>query len=272
MSFHPASSLFPLMDGVELKRLMDDIKAHGLIEPIVMFDGQVLDGRNRLRACEHVGVQPRFVEWKANGLTPTEWVVSMNLHRRHLTTAQRAALAVDLLPHLEAEAKERQREHGGTAPGKPSDNTSSDGGRSDAKAAELVGVGRSTVAAAKAIGKRDPALLTDMRAGVLNVAQASRQAGFEGMAQGGAGSVRTTRDAAGRDTPTVVYGKGDKFTEATQPLRRYLKSWETRNYEYRHVNPKDAAKRVEVIDELIERLTKARRDLASRTTIARMRV
>jgi hypothetical protein len=62
--------------------------------------------------------------------------------------AQRAVLALDLLPHLEAAAKERQREHGGTAPGiTSSDSGPSESGRADQKAAELVGVGRTTVTA-----------------------------------------------------------------------------------------------------------------------------
>jgi hypothetical protein len=78
-------------------------------------------------------------------------VVSMNLHRRHLTTAQRAALALDLLPRLEAEAKEREREAGRRfGKGRPeTDDPIAGTGRADEKAAELAGVGRSTVAHAK---------------------------------------------------------------------------------------------------------------------------
>lgn len=80
------------------------------------------------------GVEPRSVEWEPNGLTPVEWVVSKNLKRRHLTTGQRAALALDLLPHLEREAKERQ---GTRHDIRPEADGSSDG-RSDEKAADLV--------------------------------------------------------------------------------------------------------------------------------------
>ncbi|MCZ8517808.1 hypothetical protein O9H85_37110 [Paenibacillus filicis] len=46
-------------------------------------------------------------------------VISLNLKRRHLTQSQKAAVVVDMLPLLEKEARERQREHGRTAPGKP---------------------------------------------------------------------------------------------------------------------------------------------------------
>lgn len=270
-AFHPASLLFPLMDGIELQRLMDDVREHGLLEPIVLLEGQVLDGRNRLRACENVGVAPRFIEWESNGLTPTEWVVSMNLHRRHLTTAQRAALALDLLPHLEAEARERMSEGGKGSP-IPDDLQ----GRSDEKAADLVGVGRSTVAAAKAIQKRDPDVVHRMRSGEVNVAQAAREAGFEALAQGGsgatAGAIEHRRDAAGKEQPAVYYGKGDKWREATEPLRRYLAAWEKRGYEFAHVNPREATKRLATIDSLIESLKAARADIEPRSHRARLTV
>ena len=68
----------------------------------------MLDGRNRLRACALAGVAPRFEDWRPDGTSPTAWVIATNLHRRHLDVGQRAAIAVALLPLLEAEARERQ--------------------------------------------------------------------------------------------------------------------------------------------------------------------
>jgi ParB-like chromosome segregation protein Spo0J len=56
ISSHPAADLFPFMSDDELAELAVDIRAHGLLEPIVLLDGLVLDGRNRLRACEAAGV------------------------------------------------------------------------------------------------------------------------------------------------------------------------------------------------------------------------
>ena len=106
--YHPACLLFPKLTGPALDELAADIKDQGLIEPIVLLDGQVLDGKNRLAACKIAGVKPRFVQWDGDG-SPIEWVISVNLIRRHLTTSQRAAIAHDLLPLLEAEAKQRQR-------------------------------------------------------------------------------------------------------------------------------------------------------------------
>jgi hypothetical protein len=110
--FHPAAALFPLMDvdGADFGELVEDIRAHGLLQPIVRFEGKILDGRNRLRACRHASVEPRFEGW--SGESPTAYVLSLNLHRRHLTDGQRAAIAVEAKGRFEEEAREAQREAG----------------------------------------------------------------------------------------------------------------------------------------------------------------
>jgi N6-adenosine-specific RNA methylase IME4 len=87
---HPAADLFPRLEAVELQRLADDIRANGLRIPIVMLDGKVLDGRNRLAACRIAGVEPRFVEH--DGSDPWRAVWSLNRERRHITDATRLAL------------------------------------------------------------------------------------------------------------------------------------------------------------------------------------
>lgn len=265
MKAHPVSGVFPLIDGLDLRALVEDITAHGLIEPIVLLDGMVLDGRNRLRACELAGVEPRFVEWEPGGLTPVEWVVAKNLHRRHLTTAQRAALALDLLPHLEAEARERML--AGKAPDPTTETAEGSTGESAAKAAEMVGVGATTIKHAKAIQNRDPDLVTRMWTGELNVAQASREAGLSG-GRGGAEAIvaldEGKRSSDGKAVP-VYFGRGDKWAEASTPLTRYLAAWEKRDWRFGHVNYREARKRIAVIDDLIAGLTAARADLESRS-------
>src|SRR5690349_6175265 len=107
MKFHPVAALFPLMEGEDFAALVEDIRENGLLEPIWTHDGQIIDGRNRYRACEAAGVKPHFRQWDGTG-SLVAFVVSLNLKRRHLTAAQRAMVAVDLLPLLEAEAKQRQ--------------------------------------------------------------------------------------------------------------------------------------------------------------------
>ena len=105
---HPAAELFPLMKGPEFGLLVEDIDEHSLREPVVMHMGLVLDGRNRLRACEIAKVEPRFVEWEGVG-SPLAFVLSRNLHRRHLNESQRAIIAARAKAIFEEEAAERKR-------------------------------------------------------------------------------------------------------------------------------------------------------------------
>lgn len=116
MPIHPACDLFPLMDADGLAGLAADIRANGLVNPIVLHEGQVVDGRNRLLACQQAGMEPRFVQWRAiyDGPVPlTRWIWSENVERRHLTKAQ-VAFAIVAMKALEKKqaAHDRQIEAG----------------------------------------------------------------------------------------------------------------------------------------------------------------
>lgn len=89
MSIHPIAALFPMMADDELADLAADIKAHGLVHPIVTdATGKVLiDGRNRLAACELAGVTPRFEPMA--GQDPAAFIFSTNLARRDLNKGQK---------------------------------------------------------------------------------------------------------------------------------------------------------------------------------------
>jgi ParB-like chromosome segregation protein Spo0J len=75
----------PSADEDELQSLADDIRAHGLLDPIVLFENRILDGRNRASACENAGLAPRYVEFEGTREDALMFVVSHNLKRRHLT-------------------------------------------------------------------------------------------------------------------------------------------------------------------------------------------
>lgn len=107
---HPAAELFPMMGAEALQALADDIKAHGQREPVILFDDAVLDGRNRLLACEMAGVEPRVVTMESDEIgSPTTFVLSLNLLRRHLDESQRAMVGARAKPLFEAEAAARSR-------------------------------------------------------------------------------------------------------------------------------------------------------------------
>ncbi len=93
--FHELSQLFPLLDGPALNELAEDIRKHGLREPIVLFEGSILDGRNRYLACQRAGIEPHYRDLD-EGIDPISYVVSANLHRRHLSESQRAIAAAKL--------------------------------------------------------------------------------------------------------------------------------------------------------------------------------
>jgi len=92
--FHPLAGIFPLIEGKPYEDLMADIMKHGVREPVWLYEGQILDGRNRYRAAVAMGVDCPFQEY--TGQDATAFVVSLNLHRRHLNESQRGMVAAKL--------------------------------------------------------------------------------------------------------------------------------------------------------------------------------
>jgi ParB-like chromosome segregation protein Spo0J len=82
---HPICLLIPSADDDQLQDLTDDIRAHGLIDPIVLFEGMILDGRTRAAACERAGIAPRYARFEGGREDALILVISHNLKRRHLT-------------------------------------------------------------------------------------------------------------------------------------------------------------------------------------------
>ena len=154
--FHPLANVFPLLEGCEFSVLVKDIRTHGLNEPIVLLDGLVLDGRNRMRACVAAGVPYRTVSF--DGPDPVAFVISANLRRRHLNTSQRSMVAAEL-------ANMRQRARTDLAP---------NGAMSQGNAAKLLNVGRRSVQRALALRESaDPAIIKKVMSGKMTVAAAA---------------------------------------------------------------------------------------------------
>jgi hypothetical protein len=98
---HSLALIFPAMDAEALENMAADIKQNGQRDPIVLHEGKILDGVQRQAACEKANVTPSYShwenlpEWKRKG-GPLAFVISENLHRRHMTTGQRAEIAEGL--------------------------------------------------------------------------------------------------------------------------------------------------------------------------------
>lgn len=122
MEWHPASKMFPMMSDQQLQDLAEDIKANGLQEPILIdTEDRVIDGRNRLAACQMAGVTP-VCEVHRDPSTIVDTVISLNLKRRHLTSSQKAAVAAKAteLIAAEKEAAENRMTEGGRRGGRSS--------------------------------------------------------------------------------------------------------------------------------------------------------
>jgi N6-adenosine-specific RNA methylase IME4 len=166
--FHPLAEIFPLIHGKEFVELKQDIKANGVHEPIVMYQGQILDGRNRFRACQEVGVTPKFVNYA--GDSPAAFVISLNIHRRHMDSGQKAAVAVEFLPYLEEESRKRMSSGGKGVEKIPP----LEAGKSRDKAAEMVGTNPRYVSDAKKIKEEKPEVFEEIKAGTKSLMQAKR--------------------------------------------------------------------------------------------------
>ena len=105
--FHPLSDLFLLSPNEEVIRLAQDIKANGLKEPIVMYEGGILDGRNRYRVCTILNITPYFTNY--NGSTPVKYLIETNLKTKRLSDSQRSVIADKIAIDIEHKFRNIQR-------------------------------------------------------------------------------------------------------------------------------------------------------------------
>lgn len=92
---HPAAAVFPMLSDDELADLAADIKANGLLHPITLDkDGRIVDGRNRNAACKRAGIEPTYATL-ADDVDVVAFILSQNVHRRHLSAGQRAMATVE---------------------------------------------------------------------------------------------------------------------------------------------------------------------------------
>jgi len=193
MKVHPVAELFPMLDRREFEELVESIKTDGLLHPCVKQGDVLLDGRNRLEACQAAGIEPRFIDYE--GSSPVGFIIAVNLKRRNLDKGQKIALALEIEPHFAREAKKKMKD-AGTIGGKiggrgRSNNRGKENvpdpysEKSSAKqktepqsrdqAASAVGISGKLVTTAKQIKKEDPELFEKIKEGKLSVAKAKKE-------------------------------------------------------------------------------------------------
>jgi hypothetical protein len=208
--FHPIANVFPLLRGAEFDALVDDIRRHGLREPILCdADGRIIDGRNRYRACLEAGIEPRFTQWHAGGHLP-ELALSLNLRRRHLNESQRAMVAARLSKWLVPKGQ-------GAQPDTRSANLRT-GQKARYVAAELLNVScRSVDHACRVLHDGSSELIAAVESGGLAVSLASRLAALPkpdqatALAGGAQAAARKARELRAR-TPAAGTGGASSFS------------------------------------------------------------
>lgn len=183
MKFHPYAEIFPMIDDGDFDRLADDIKQHGLREKIWTYEGQILDGRNRYLACLAAKVEPLFREY--DGDDALGFVLSLNVHRRHLTDSQRAMAAAEVAKLSVGRPKIGSRE--------PITQT---------RAAEVMHVGRESVKRAKKVLESGSKELQDaVKKGEVAVKKAAAVVQLPKSDQLAAAQAKTERCRGGTEQP-----------------------------------------------------------------------
>jgi len=175
LACRPEAAIFPLIGEVELAELVADIRARGLLSPIVLHhDGTILDGRNRYAAMRAIGQEPRYQTWRGPG-TELEYVISQNLRRRHLNESQRAMVASRIANMRRG--GDRRSDQAANLPV---------GSVSQSKAAALMNVSERSVRDGSAVIERgDPKIVSLADRGKVSVAAAAEVARMAPEAQAG---------------------------------------------------------------------------------------
>lgn len=173
---HPVADAFPLIEGEEFDALVADIDQHGLIEPIILApDGEtIVDGRNRWRACDKVGLDPKFETLGPHYTDEliVDYIISTNLRRRHLDVGQRSMIGLAIEKHFAELAKERQRE-GGRKKGL---QNSANPTHAAEKTAQQVGVSHDSISKAKKITTVAPDVAAEVTAGTKSLNEGYEEA------------------------------------------------------------------------------------------------
>jgi len=222
--FHPLTEYIPTR--ADPMTLSMQIAHEGLSDPVVLYEKKIIEGRVRYQACLELGIEPQFKDWVllAEG-DPLDWMVRRHVATHELTELDRIRLVATLLPYYK---KLR--------------------GQTEIQLRDATGLSNRKIRALswmQEAGKLDPVLRGD-----IELLEAGRSLGI----------VAERRSIAlGRN-----YGHGDKFAEAMLPPMRYFRVWKRKEFEFRHVNPKEAQRRLKILDELLESIEAAKHDLEQR--------
>lgn len=163
--WHDYANLFPMLDAAGQDALRADIGAFGVREPIILLDGRILDGRNRYMAARDLSLDFPVADFDGTDAEALAYVLSTNLHRRHLTESQRAAVA----------AKLANLTHGGDRKSDQAANLPDDRAPvTQTQAADMLNVSERSVRTAKTVIEQGaPELVAAVESGAVSVSAAA---------------------------------------------------------------------------------------------------
>lgn len=159
---HPAALVFPAMADADYRAMVEDIRINGQHDAILLLDGLVIDGRHRLEACHELGIKP-IVSELPSGSDPYAVAISRNLHRRHLTTSQRAMIAAQMATLKRGDAKSQL------------DDPQNCGSKTEDAAALLNVSPRSVEAAKQVLASGNAEVISAVTSGQMSVSNAAKK-------------------------------------------------------------------------------------------------
>jgi hypothetical protein len=160
LEFHDLACIFPMPSDHELEELAKDITKQGLLEPIVVYEDKILDGRCRYLACKKIDIPPHCVTGKIDN--PLAYVLSRNLQRRHLNESQRVMIGAKIATNA------------------PGTNRFNRQALSIDEASALLNVSEKSISRAKTVLLNgEPDLVAAVESGRMSVAKASSGSGKE---------------------------------------------------------------------------------------------
>lgn len=194
--WHDYANLFPMLDAAGQDALRADVQQHGVREPVIQFEGRILDGRNRYMAARDLGLDFPVAEFDGTAAEALAYVLSTNLHRRHLTESQRGTVAAKLANMKRTDTLVQNRS---------ANLPDGDAAVSQAQAAEMLNVSERTLRTAKKVIEQGaPELVAAVEQGDVSVSAAAEVSGLP----------QEEQAAAVAEGPDAVKAKAREVREA----------------------------------------------------------
>ena len=176
IQIHELAGFYPMHSKALFLELVEGMRRHGYRSefPIVIYEGKILDGRNRYKAAIEAGVEPVIVEF--SGDDPLEFVVHANSNRRDLGVGQRAAIGIKIQKYWNEKGKENQSLSRGRGKKGLTDLSNLNPINAREKAAEAAGVSEGTMAIVSKLEREEPELFEQVASGKLTPHKAQKKA------------------------------------------------------------------------------------------------